>query len=1049
MKEGININKGLFVLGQVVSALSEMGQKDTDNKLVNAHIPYRDSKLTRLLQDSLGGKLSYKLNTLKLKDSLICSLLCFPGNSRTVMIACVSPANSNIDESTNTLRYATRTRNIKNTAVRNVVAKTLSAVEAAALRKENQMLKLKLLQAQEKISSNDCGHIASTLPAVNGLEFGINDGTQISSPMNALNIEKLEIVTRQKANMVSLQAKINHLEEKLDSANQHILAASTCSDKWQSQFEELSLLAKQNNIEIPTCGSSLDNDNIIVKLRNEIHELKSKLQDTEGDAIIARATAAAIIANDGNIEASEILTANSKVLDENSLDDDSQRRQLNEKLTSDLMAISKDIQMKEAMVAQTNKEREAMDSLKSHFQGAIQSLEDEVNVLTTERKDLVQKMERMEKIDKKEKGRGSDDTPVMKKMRQKVIGLEERMKDLRKKAAEHSRSLRLRDTAEKKCEQLKNEIADNKRRRTNLQKKLKEESVERRAEKKSAQAHAAKIMRDKQKLLVELNKVKQIAAKQTAVLRRKAAEALSRQKYQAEREKKRNAAAAMRSTISGSLSSQRKDELSQWIDREIQSSSLVKEIKNQIEEQHLKLDEAWCKKKVLEAKSSGDASVQSAIRVLDTEISNRESIISELESNTADFQGQSSAFADESMFNSLSKNELKLVDTLTFSRLIDTKHKFETYRSNHQQLITRKVNETTAKEKRKFEDTIIRLKMQHSEDMMSLLESTQGAVKSHVMLDVLENSESTGVDTNIKQAVDDMLNSYMDGCNRIGNSVREELQGVKETQDDMKKMVDQVAINLVAQNEKNATKKKRKKKRSIGLNEEEEKFVFGDDDEGLNEDSDDSDWDPEEQLPRARKRQRSTEGKSDNSIESTENVINNKVSSATILNENIRHKDSDAGDKYQEDNLDVHDTFKVNDTMKVSELKGLLRQKGLKVSGKKSDLLKRLRSPTSSDWNRQSEMFHTINVGKNEESDQKENTEPNMESKIEEVEKFNSIKYPLKARNLNDINSKESRLHEPVLKRTKPKAVASSGATKRRNLANALKASLKETELML
>ena len=53
MKEGININKGLFVLGQVVSALSEIGQRSGSS---GAHIPYRDSKLTRLLQDSLGGK---------------------------------------------------------------------------------------------------------------------------------------------------------------------------------------------------------------------------------------------------------------------------------------------------------------------------------------------------------------------------------------------------------------------------------------------------------------------------------------------------------------------------------------------------------------------------------------------------------------------------------------------------------------------------------------------------------------------------------------------------------------------------------------------------------------------------------------------------------------------------------------------------------------------------------------------------------------------------------------------------------------------------------
>ena len=59
------------------------------------HISYRDSKLTRLLQDSLGG------------------------NSHTLMIACVSPADSNIEESLNTLRYADRARKIKNKPIVN------------------------------------------------------------------------------------------------------------------------------------------------------------------------------------------------------------------------------------------------------------------------------------------------------------------------------------------------------------------------------------------------------------------------------------------------------------------------------------------------------------------------------------------------------------------------------------------------------------------------------------------------------------------------------------------------------------------------------------------------------------------------------------------------------------------------------------------------------------------------------------------------------------------------------------------------------------------
>ena len=90
LKEAVCINKGLLALGNVINALTEPGTADGGR-----HIPYRDSKLTRMLQDSLGG------------------------NSKTVMIACVSPSDSNFEESLNTLRYAQRARSIQNKAVVN------------------------------------------------------------------------------------------------------------------------------------------------------------------------------------------------------------------------------------------------------------------------------------------------------------------------------------------------------------------------------------------------------------------------------------------------------------------------------------------------------------------------------------------------------------------------------------------------------------------------------------------------------------------------------------------------------------------------------------------------------------------------------------------------------------------------------------------------------------------------------------------------------------------------------------------------------------------
>lgn len=92
IKEGISINSGLLALGNVISALGDPSRAKSHTA---THVPYRDSKLTRLLQDSLGG------------------------NAHTLMIACVSPAEWNAGETINTLKYANRARNIKNRAVLN------------------------------------------------------------------------------------------------------------------------------------------------------------------------------------------------------------------------------------------------------------------------------------------------------------------------------------------------------------------------------------------------------------------------------------------------------------------------------------------------------------------------------------------------------------------------------------------------------------------------------------------------------------------------------------------------------------------------------------------------------------------------------------------------------------------------------------------------------------------------------------------------------------------------------------------------------------------
>ncbi|ULT96638.1 hypothetical protein L3Y34_004890 [Caenorhabditis briggsae] len=127
MKEGININAGLLILSQVIAALA------TKQK----HIPYRNSVITRVLQDSLGG------------------------NSFTVFLACISPADTNSQETLNTLRYADRAKQIKNKPIinKNPKAEEIAILHALIkrLQQENSDLKQGIAPSDGKI-----GDVASS-----------------------------------------------------------------------------------------------------------------------------------------------------------------------------------------------------------------------------------------------------------------------------------------------------------------------------------------------------------------------------------------------------------------------------------------------------------------------------------------------------------------------------------------------------------------------------------------------------------------------------------------------------------------------------------------------------------------------------------------------------------------------------------------------------------------------------------------------------------------------------------------------------------------------
>lgn len=115
--EGANINKSLLALGSCINALCDVRKKN--------HVPYRNSKLTRLLKFSLGG------------------------NCKTVMIVCVSPSSAHFDETQNTLRYANRAKNIQTKVTRNVY-NVNRHVKDFLVKIDEQMAMINELKAQQK-----------------------------------------------------------------------------------------------------------------------------------------------------------------------------------------------------------------------------------------------------------------------------------------------------------------------------------------------------------------------------------------------------------------------------------------------------------------------------------------------------------------------------------------------------------------------------------------------------------------------------------------------------------------------------------------------------------------------------------------------------------------------------------------------------------------------------------------------------------------------------------------------------------------------------------
>nr|XP_055035854.1 chromosome-associated kinesin KIF4A-like isoform X5 [Misgurnus anguillicaudatus] len=474
LKEGISINRGLLSLGNVISALGDESKKGT-------FVPYRDSKLTRLLQDSLGG------------------------NSHTLMIACISPADSNIEETINTLRYADRARKIKNKPILNVDPR---AAEMKRLKQQVQELQVMLLHAR--------GGVA---PVLTGSE-------------PADNVSKILELNR------NLQDENSKLSRELSEAVgqtalmfERIIMTEQANDKLQCKLEELRQHAAckvdlQKVVETLEDQELKENVEVIRNLQQLILELQS-------ESVGIAATIDAITS--GNASTLDPLTdaattaAGSPVVcsaDPRAKDSPeaytAQHALRQAQMSKELIELNKVLALKEAFVKKMCQNDSHLEPMQTEHQENIMSLHTAVGSLQKEKEDLILALQSAKK--------DTNQAKLSEQRRKRLQELEGQITELKKKLQDQSKLLKLKESSVRNVAKLNQEIQAMKSQRVQLMRQMKEDSEKFRVWKQKKDKEVLQLKEKDRKRQYEMLKLERDFQKQASVLRRKTEEAAAANK---------------------------------------------------------------------------------------------------------------------------------------------------------------------------------------------------------------------------------------------------------------------------------------------------------------------------------------------------------------------------------------------------------------------------------------------------------------------------------------------------------------------------------------
>ncbi|XP_033889009.1 kinesin-like protein KIF21A isoform X4 [Acipenser ruthenus] len=539
-KEGISINCGLLALGNVISALGDKSKK-------SSHVPYRDSKLTRLLQDSLGG------------------------NSQTVMIACISPSDRDFMETLNALKYANRARNIKN---RVMVNQDKASQQISALRTEIARLQMELMEYKtgKRIigedgmdSVNDMFHENSMLQTEsNNLRIRIkamqetidaqrarltqllsDQANQVLANAGEGNEEIGNMIKNYIKEIEDLRAKLleseavnEHLRKNLSRASSRSpffggpASFSTSVIEPEKEATEIIELAKKDLLKLKK---------IEKKKKKRLQQLEESRQEEEEESVIKEECPDNEQDKRGEKEASEEVEMEGQEASDHEEEEDDEEdddmdaeessddsdSELDEKANfqADLANITCEIAIKQKLIDELENSQRRLHTLKQQYEQKLMLLQSKILDTQLERDRVLQNMGSMETYSEEKANK------IKVEYEKKLSSMNKEMQKLHSAQKEHARLLKNQSQYEKQLKKLQQDVSEMKKTKVRLMKQMREEQEKNRVVESRRNREIATLKKDQRKQEHQLRLLEAQKRQQELILRRKTEEvtALRRQ----------------------------------------------------------------------------------------------------------------------------------------------------------------------------------------------------------------------------------------------------------------------------------------------------------------------------------------------------------------------------------------------------------------------------------------------------------------------------------------------------------------------------------------